>query len=196
VSTKRIGVDIDGVMYQWSKTARYMLREILPDSPYTKDGPMGTESTSWDYIMENISKDHWRWLWSEGVRLGLFRHGHLYAGTIKAIRQLSEVGKVVLITSRPDTAIEDTAAWVAFNRFSVSGLHILGNGIGKSTVQPRCDVYIDDKPENCEELVMNTGATVAMPDRPWNQGPTPDGVVRVFSWDQFVELARTAPRVA
>lgn len=190
---KRIGVDIDGVMYQWSKTARYMLREILPNSPYTKDGPLGTESTSWDYIMDNVSKEHWRWLWSEGVRLGLFRHGHLYPGTIKAIRQLADIGDVILITSRPDEAVVDTAAWVDYNRLPVKGLHVLGRNQLKSDVQPQCDIYIDDKSENCIDLVANTKAVVCMPDREWNQDTTPVGAIRTYGWDEFVELARTLP---
>ena len=62
----RIGIDVDGVMYHWNKTARYMLRDVLPDSPYTMDGPMGKESDEWDHVKDNVSDDHWRWLWTEG----------------------------------------------------------------------------------------------------------------------------------
>lgn len=192
MATKRIGVDIDGVMYQWSKTARYMLREILPDSPYKKTGPLGMESQSWDYIQQNVSKEHWRWLWDVGIPKGLFRHGHLYPGTIKAIRELADLGDVVLITSRPKAAVPDTAAWVAYQQLPISGLHIVERE-PKSTVRPTCDVYIDDKPENCIDL-LQTGALVCMPDRPWNQGDVP-GVIRTHSWDQFVSVARIAPRI-
>lgn len=185
----RIGVDIDGVMYQWSKTARYMLREILPGSPYKKDGAMGQESLHWDYIQSNVTPQHWTWLWTEGVRLGLFRHGHLYPGTIKAIRQLAMLGDVVAITHRPKQAVHDTLAWLAYQNLPLAGLHILTNMEPKSTVKPECHVYIDDKVDNCIDLFENTGAKlVALMDRPWNQDCPDPAVARVQGWQRFVDL--------
>lgn len=192
MASKRIGLDLDGVCYQWEKTARYMLREILPNSPYTKDGPLGEESNSWDYIEQNVSKEHWRWLWDSGIPLGLFRHGHLYPGTIKAVRELAKFADVIVCTARHKSTVPDTCDWLAYQRLPVSGIHIMG-GEAKSTIKG-CDVWIDDKPENCADL-LTTGATVCMPDRPWNRHDTPPGVIRVTSWDEFVKIAREAPRV-
>lgn len=192
MGTKRIGVDCDGVMYEWERTARFMLINILPDSPYTKDGPLGKESESWDYIEENVSKEHWNWLWDEGVKLGLFRHGHLFPGTIKAIRQLAELGDVIVCTARPKQAVPDTVAWLAYQQLPIHGIHILGKE-PKSSI-PGCDVWIDDKPANCVDL-LTTGAMVCLQDRPWNQGFDDPNIIRIFNWDQFITVARQAPRV-
>jgi uncharacterized HAD superfamily protein len=187
----RIGLDLDGVCYQWDKTVRYMLREILPDSPYTKDGPLGTPASHWDHVQENVAPEHWHWVWTEGVRLGLFRHGHLYPGTIKAVRQLAESGDVVVITHRPQSAVTDTLAWLAFQQLPISGLHLLTSGEPKSSVQPQCDIYLDDKVSNCIELAMRVPGVrlVALMDRPWNQyssfGSGP--VKRVCSWQEFID---------
>ena len=193
----RIGVDIDGVMYHWEKTARYMLREILPDSPYTKDGPLGAKSSHWNHIQEAVSEEHWRWLWTEGVRLGLFRHGHLWPGTIKAIRQLSQLGDVVCITHRPKQAVHDTLAWLAYQNLPLAGLHILTNMEPKSSVKPECEVYIDDKAENCEDLYYGTSSKlVCLMDRQWNldahiyrvrDGGT-NHLVRVDGWQEFIDM--------
>ena len=185
----RIGVDIDGVMYMWEKTARYMLREILPDSPYTKDGPLGEVSNGWDYIENNMSKEHWKWLWTEGVKLGLFRHGHLYPGTIKAIRRLAELGEVIAITHRPKQAVHDTLAWLAYQNLPLSGLHLLTDGEPKSSVKPECDVYLDDKFENCEDLAAGTGAElVCLMDRLWNSDRlVPPYIQRVENWQCFID---------
>jgi uncharacterized HAD superfamily protein len=189
--TLRIGVDIDGVMYMWEKTARYMLREILPDSPYDKSGPLGQPFSHWDYLDDHCTAEHRKWLWSEGVKLGLFRHGHLYPGTIKAIRQLAELGDVIAITHRPKSAVHDTIAWLAYQNLPLAGLHILTNQEPKSQVKPRCDVYIDDKPENVDDFLYNTEARkVALMDRPWNQNFMlwTDRAVRVSGWQQFVDV--------
>jgi hypothetical protein len=185
----RIGIDLDGVCYQWTKTARYMLREILPNSPY-KHGPLQTECTRWEYIRDHIKPEHNRWLWKEGVALGLFRHGHLFPGTIKALRQLDRIGDLVAITQRPTSAIEDTMAWIAFHRLPFREVHVL-QGQSKTSVRP-CEIYIDDKPENCEELALMPHAPgVAMPSRPWNIDQQPERTQRVQSWDEFVTLARS-----
>lgn len=190
----RIGVDLDGVCYQWDKTVRYMLRNVLPNSPYTKDGPLGQPAAHWDHVEENVSPEHWKWVWTEGVRLGLFRHGHLYPGTIVAIRKLAELGDVVLITHRPKNAVTDTLAWVAFQQLPISGLHLLTNGEPKSGVKPQCDVYVDDKVQNCVDLALHVPGVrlVGLMDRPWNQhadfGSGP--VRRVFGWQHFIDAVQ------
>lgn len=188
----RIGVDFDGVCYQWTKTARYMLREVLPDSPYTKDGWAGTDDLYWNYIPDHCAPEHWKWLWTEGVRLGLFRHGHLFPGTIQALRQLAEIGDVIGITHRPKNALMDTLRWCSYHDLPLTGLHILTNQENKASVA-ECDAYIDDKPENCLQLKeAYPKALVVIPDRPWNCNfdEAGNGVVRVDSWAEFVQLVR------
>ena len=184
----RIGMDIDGVLYQWSKTARYMLREVLPNSPYTKDGPMGKESAYWNYIPEHVAPEHWKWLWTEGVRLGMFRHGHIYPGAIQAMRRLAEIGDVIIITHRPKAAVQDTLAWLVYQDFTLAGVHLLTNMEPKSTVRPKCDIYLDDKPENIEDL-LTICPQVYMMDRPWNQAATHLDRSRVRGWPEFINMA-------
>jgi len=163
----RIGCDIDGVMYCWDKTARYMLRDVLPNSPYKK--VLQQESQGWDWIEEQVAPEDWRWLWTEGIRLGLFRYGHLYPGTVQAIRRLAEIGEVVLITHRPKEAVTDTLAWLSLLNLPVSGLHLLTNAELKSSVHPQCHVYLDDKPENFVDFRDRTNARlVVLMRRPWN----------------------------
>jgi len=188
----RIGLDIDGVMYKWDKTARYMLREVLPDSPYKET--LKQEAQHWDWIKDNVSPEHWDWLWTEGVRLGLFRYGHLYSGTIQAVRKLATLGEVVLITHRPKQAVNDTLDWLAFQQLPISGVHLLTNMEPKSQVQPECDVYLDDKAENVLDLAKNTSGEAYLMRRPWNMTllPTAPSVV---TWDQFVNTIRYRRRV-
>ena len=188
----RIGLDIDGCMYQWDKTARYMLREVLPDSPYSHDGPLGRISEHWDYIQKHVTAEHWKWLWTEGVRLGLFRHGHLFPGAVQAARALAEIGDVVAITHRPKAAVSDTLAWLSFQQLPLSGVHLLTGQEPKSTVHPQCDVYLDDKPENCVDLKDHTRGVVAVMSRPWNESWVNEdyAIKRVYDWPEFVAWVR------
>lgn len=191
----RIGIDIDGVCYQWTKTARYMLREILPNSPYAKSGAMGVEDPCWDHIPKNIDPVHWKWLWKEGVENGLFRHGDLYAGTVKALKKLATLGRLVAITQRPHRAAQDTFDWIGYHRLPFKEVHVL-HGESKTTVA-RCDVYIDDKPENCAELHDRweglRPVTICIPDRTWNQDFDAEahGCLRIRSWGAFIAIVQT-----
>src|SRR5262245_20228481 len=106
----KVAVDLDGVLYEWSKTARYMLRHY---KGYSKRRPTGSESTSWDYIQGHIEKADWEWLWSEGIDLGLFRYGHVVSGGQTGVRALREAGhSVEVLTHRPSESVPDTIAWL------------------------------------------------------------------------------------
>ena len=159
---------------------------------------MGSESTYWDYIPDNISKEHWSWLWTEGVRLGMFRNGHLMHGALEGCRKLAADGhKLIIITHRPACAVNDTLAWLSFQQLNLSGIHVQTNQEPKSWVKPHCDVYIDDKWENVVDLAKNTPAKlVALFNQPWNQQIGPEGwdlktIKRVKDWPTFVREVET-----
>lgn len=191
--TLRIGIDLDGVCYHWERTARYLLRERLPNSPYAKDGPLGKESTSWNYIPDHVSNAHWQWLWTEGVKEGLFRHGHIVKGAVEGLQTLAADGHdLIVITHRPKQAVRDTLQWLSYLDMPFAGVHIMTQQERKSLAEPQCDVYVDDKPENVEDMEANTNAKlVALFDQPWNQHFNPYGVIkRVVGWKDVVKRVR------
>lgn len=189
----KIGLDIDGVMYMWQKTACYMIREVLPNSPYKHRKDLCEENWSgWNWLKDQVAPEHWDWLWTEGVRLGLFRYGHLYPGTIQAVRRLAEIGDVMLITHRPKQAVNDTLAWLGFLDLPLAGLHILVNQEPKSSVKPECDMYVDDKPENITDLSRHTSGLAYLMRRPWNMHENTQ--ITLTDWDHVVETARMVKR--
>jgi uncharacterized HAD superfamily protein len=167
-----------------------MLREILPNSPYKGDPSLERPSTGWDYIEHNVAPEHWKWLWSEGVKLGLFRYGHMFKGTIEAVRKLAQLGDIIVITHRPAAAVPDTLAWLAYQQLPLAGVHILTHQEPKSTVEP-CDFFLDDKPENCIDM-NDTGAEVWLMDRPWNRHCIWPN--RAYSWHNYLSAVWAAPR--
>jgi uncharacterized HAD superfamily protein len=171
-------------MYKWDKTARYMLREVLPNSPYKDSAVLKQEAKYWNWIPDQVAPEHWKWLWDEGTKLGLYRYGHLYPGTIQAVRRLAELGEVVLITHRPKTAVSDTLAWLGLMDFPIAGLHLLTNMENKSTVLPHCDIYLDDKPENITDLHNNTKGLAILMRQPWNQHYITRAAVS--GWPEFI----------
>lgn len=186
----RFGIDIDGVMYMWDKTARYMLRT---ERGYSRD-VLGEPSRYWNEIKDKVSAADWDWLWTSGVKMGLFRYGHLFTGTIEAIRTLNTIGDVVVMTHRPRTAVQDTFDWLSYMRLPILEAYVFSNGEPKSQV--KCDLYVDDKPENAIDFNDNTDGLPLLWSRESNvnygflETKRESRIVRVDKWEEVVEFAR------
>ena len=187
----RFGCDIDGVIYRWDDTARYLL-----NSHWGINYLEGV-SLNWNHIHDQL-KAHgdekaWLWLWSDGVaKHGLFRYGSIYKGAREFLMRVATKAEIVVITSRPPLATLDTMAWLAYQQFPTSEVHIVRerNGQKKSDILPHCDVYLDDGPHNIKDLLEVTKAVTIMMDRPWNQEFQPPPLhsayfVRARGWDDI-----------
>lgn len=159
----RIALDCDGPLYEWDKTARYMLREIR--------GNTGLEEPSHEWFgpnqtWHNVTNADYDWLWTNGVGLGLFRYGHVVTGAILGVRELAKDHELIVVTSRPRIAIRDTLAWLSYVELPFSGIHILSAGESKATIGADC--LVDDYAENVESFTK-IGRVGILFDRPWNQ---------------------------
>ncbi len=174
---RTIGLDLDGVVYQFSHAAQYMLakREGLAtreELPYIA----GEYDHGW-------SRDDFDWLLADPQADAVFRHGHLFSGAIEFVADLASFAKVHVITKRPPAGVQATLDWLSFNKLPVSGVSIIALEDRKSDVP--CDAYIDDAPSNIAELLDNTylGQPLVLIDRPWNQDFNHAEVHRAFSFE-------------
>lgn len=156
----RIAIDLDGVLYNWEKTARFMLEQ---EFGYHLD-----VSDSWTYLPDHVSAEAWHWLWHDGVREGLFRYGHVVKGGVRAVRQLYEEGhELYAVTHRPVSSVRDTHAWLDFMQLPFRKRYVLSDGRPKWKVA--ADLLIDDKPENVREWTER-GRYAILFRQPWNDG--------------------------
>ncbi len=202
----KIGVDCDGVLYHWERTARYMLRRKLRREGRPSNEALNVPSVRWNYIKDIVEAEDWKWLWNEGVRDGLFRYGHVIGGSLEGMQALEELGEIVIVTSRPAHAVKDTIAWLGLmcDKVDLRGVHILSSGEPKSSLinAEGLDVLIDDGPHNVEDTAQNTSAVAIVYDQPWNRGlyqsvehrdtlPLEDiyhNVDRAFDWTDVVRI--------
>lgn len=174
----------------WDKTARYMLRT---QRGYGRE-TLGQPSTYWNEIKDKVGPLDWKWLWSEGVERGLFRYGHLFTGSIEAIQELDKLGDVVLMTHRPRNAVQDTYDWLSYMKLPVLETYVFTNMEPKSQV--KCDLYVDDKPENCIDFNDNTDGLPLLWTRESNEhfGPLNTKrlniVRRVQTWEGVLLYAK------
>jgi 5'(3')-deoxyribonucleotidase len=144
----RVALDVDEVLYSWERTARYLLRNLYKGKMlYDLQYPFG----QW-VIADQIGENAYKWLFDEGVRKGLFRHGHVITGAMLGVRSLVEAGyELVVVTHRPENAVRDTLAWLDFHfgaeePFPFAGVSILSGGEPKTEVA--WDLIVDDSPQN------------------------------------------------
>ncbi len=180
----RIALDLDGVVYKFVDTYVYMMNAYRGLS-IPKPELFWYE---WDAPDAYTSQNDRDWMWDEGVRLGLFRYGHLYKGAIEGVNALAEVAEVHVVTSRPKNAVEDTLAFLAYNRLPLAGVNILSEKQPKSSVRPEFDIYIDDGPHNIEDLLANTDGDVIIMDRPWNRAEARPEAFRAYNWQDLVSI--------
>lgn len=183
----RIGIDLDGVCYEWQRTVMYMLRAYRG---YSREQLSDVYKwTGWDWLKTQIGEEDEKWIWTEGIEKGLFRYGHLYPGTIKALNELAKIGELVILTHRPRAAIQDTLDWLAFNKLPVAEVHVLFHQEAKSSIMPACDIYLDDALHNVKDFERNTNGIALLWTRPWNM-VTDEPFQRVTSWEQVIEKAK------
>lgn len=184
-----MGLDLDGVCYHFDRTCRYMLRRRITDRGEVPSPDLLEDSTTWNGVQELVSKNDWTWLWTEGVKQGLFRYGHVVSGSIEGVQALNQLGDVVAITSRPKEAVHDTIVWLAtmFDKAPLSGIVIQSFGQKKSEVSPLPHVYVDDAGHNADDILRNTSSSVVLFDTPINQGyPAQPRLYRAKGWRDVV----------
>jgi 5'(3')-deoxyribonucleotidase len=194
--TFTIGLDLDGVVYQWSKTARYMIRRRIEDRGETVPPELYQESQDWDWIRTHSPGQDWKWLWTEGTKAGAYRYGHVVSGAIEGVQELTKIGDVIVITARPRDAVNDTLAWLGtfFDKSPLAGVVIQSDGQKKSEAVPGLNVMIDDGPHNIMDILENTKADAILFSQPWNQNWSPERTeLRLFrakGWRETVNRVR------
>jgi hypothetical protein len=180
-----IGLDLDGVVYDWDRTARYMLRRRAEGRGEIPSKELSVPARNWTWIKDHTPKQDYDWLWSEeGIRSGQYRYGNIVTGAIEGVQALSEIGDVIAITARPKAAVNDTLTWLAtfFDKTPLAGLVIQSHGQKKSDVKPTPNVYIDDGTHNLKDVLENTNSFAVQFYQPWNSGWVPDTEALAQRW--------------
>ncbi len=175
---------MDGVICNWTKRAIQML-----NARFELDLDECGESPHWDWIEENVHKKHWSWLWTAGVERGLFANLELLPGAYDSLKRLTRDHRVYLITNRPQKARKDTIYWVARSLdFDFQGIITT-----KEKWEIACDIYLDDKLENVQNLRHHrfTSHQVLF-TRAYNEEF--EWTPRVKNWIEFERFVRTTDR--
>lgn len=169
--TLSIGLDLDGVVYDFVRAHRNYLMNTRDDLSVA-DLPEPSSWNVWEHWQ--ISRVEWQQSFAAGVaERAIFTGGHRYAydGAIAAVRQLADAGHTIhVVTHRPPEAVALTAEWLAEVGLPFTSLTFAKD---KSTVP--VDVMIEDNVDNALAVVA-AGSRAILMDRPWNRRWVLNGV--------------------
>lgn len=166
----RVGLDMDGVIYNFVEDLRDYLTNNLHRSPETLPEP-----DRWEFWTDwNMSFKQFKYVMESGIESGeLFANGPMYDGA-EGINYLTSKGHTVHILTHRDHRVEQrTYDWFASKGLTVHSITLNGDKTAEEF-----DIYFDDKPENVA-AVLEAGRKAFLLDRPWNQKAKE---ARVFGW--------------
>jgi uncharacterized HAD superfamily protein len=165
----RIGLDLDGVVYNYTDALRQRAAQHYGLSPDSMEDPVTWdlhEDSSWPFA----TREEFLGFHLEQVEEGLFVNMTVFPGVLNALTRFSACGhQIVVITSRllgqpPQyvKAVSDTILSLHRHGISYSGIHFTSD---KTTVD--CDLMFEDSPANIKSL-SDAGTAVAIMSHAYN----------------------------
>jgi 5'(3')-deoxyribonucleotidase len=182
----KIGIDVDGCLADFNRSYRTLVLDLtgilLPaiDDTYPNcwnyDLAAGVTreqaSNCWRHIKDSTS--FWR-------HMGALPDARL---ALKILADASWASDVYFVTSRPgNSSKQQTEDWLRAHGYYTSPTVLIANGNkGLLSSGLGLEVFVDDKLENCEDvLVTSPACQVFLVDAPWNRSREVAGAKRVKS---------------
>lgn len=161
----RIGIDLDGVCYNFAASLRRWL------TGYEQETLELPNPKRWEFYLDwGMTEHQFGQAVDQGVNDGIiFMVGEPFPGVGQAFDMFRARGHTIhIVTDRhngtPGAAAGNTIAWLHRNNLKYESITFTAD---KTTAD--VDVLIDDKPENCRAMI-NSCIPAILIDRPWNQG--------------------------
>lgn len=185
----RVGLDLDGVIYNFHASLRHYLHNNVGLKTPLPEPLVWNYHDSW-----GMSLQEWLDHFANGVDAGVvFSYGRPMAGAVEMVKNLQKSGHTIhVITDRsmgkPGNAASATVAW--WNKY-LPPFDSITFSRDKTVV--KTDVMIDDKLENYDALV-EAGCDAYLLNRSWNKHSAfgyDDGRQRVSSLAEFADAVCT-----
>ncbi|MBT4477328.1 MAG: hypothetical protein HOC65_06845, partial [Actinobacteria bacterium] len=145
----------------------------------------------WDAPLFLTDFDHmgkfWDWARDCGNGDSLFRVLPTYPGAVETLHRLADQHHIIIVTTKPDFAVNDTYAWLEQHNIPNTEVHIVDD---KTTVN--IDLLLDDADHNLQAVTTHRpDVQVCRYIRPWNS-PTP-GAHDIETWAEFETYVNALP---
>jgi len=205
MGSKRIAFDLDGVLADMeSELVRQAIAlfgdamareppERAPDTPAEDPGERDRtagDGTSRDEtppsVKWKLTAQQQRRLWQHVASIGNFWEtlDEIEPGTVKRLASIARDRRwdVIFLTRRPETAGAtaqvQSQRWLASKGFALPSVYVVQASRGRIAAALDLDAVVDDRPENCLDVVVDSGAAAILVRRD-NREALPAAVARM-----------------
>jgi hypothetical protein len=172
----RLGFDLDGTLADLQGALARESRGLFPEvdrgalprsvAPIAPDAGGGEDGGAPDFTMSALPARQQQELWSAAcTRLNFWETlEEIEPGSIARLSRLARERKweIIFLTSRPetsgDTAQVQSQRWLAAHGFELPSVFVVHGSRGKIAASLGLDVLVDDRPENCLDVAIDSGA--------------------------------------
>ena len=175
----RLGFDLDGTIADLqsalAREARRLFpgidpetlpRSVSPDAPAPDAGDADPPAEESLFSMSALSSRQQKELWAAACARENFWETltEIEPGSLKRLSRIVRARKweVIFLTSRPetrgDTAQLQSHRWLTANGFELPSVFVVHGSRGKIAASLQLDVLVDDRPENCLDVAIDSTA--------------------------------------
>ena len=173
----RLGFDLDGTVADMQGALARVARRLFPDiDPGTLPRSISSEAAnaasdpivepSPVFSMSSLSQRQQKELWNAACAEENFWESldEIEPGSLARLSQLARERRweVIFLTSRPetrgDTAQLQSHRWLAARGFELPSVFVVHGSRGKIAASLALDVLVDDRPENCLDIAIDSKA--------------------------------------
>ena len=178
----RIGIDIDGVLADTHTILMDLASKHIPIDDQDR-AKYGVEDT------KHGSKGLRNRVFKEIYEQGLIANVPVIAGAIEKVNELYDAGnEIYIVTARRKNWEDQTKEWLSKNGVKYHKLIMGAGGKGDVAKEENIDIFIDDSPDNIENLSGN-GVKAYIFDQPWNKDST---APRITDWKNVKAFTKQA----
>lgn len=172
----RLGFDLDGTLADLQGALAREAGDLFPEvdrlalprsvAPLAPAAGVGEDGSAPVFTMSALPVRQQQELWSAAcTRLNFWETlEEIEPGSIARLARLARDRKweVIFLTSRPetsgDTAQVQSQRWLAAHGFELPSVFVVHGSRGKIAASLALDVLVDDRPENCLDVAIDSGA--------------------------------------
>ena len=185
MNKKRFGIDIDGTITRPDTILPYINKDFK------------TELTLEDIKEYNIRKfvgvdEQTMYQWFRSNEENIYRNSPLTDDSKQILNTWAEqFAELFYISARNASLMDITEEWFIHHQLTYSHLELIGSHNKIETIKKHnIELFFEDKNDNAIQIVEGCNIPVVLFNTPYNQGVTPNGIVRVDSWAEADEWVR------
>ncbi|MGG4000116.1 hypothetical protein [Anoxybacillus kestanbolensis] len=175
---RRFGIDIDGTVTCPSTFIPYLNKSFRKN--LTLD-----DITDYDLVPFLDTTEEELNEWMERYEPIIYSEAPLANGALEVINSWKDEYELYYISARGRHLYEITEKWfqqqgVHYHHIELIGSHNKIEAVKKYNI----DIFFEDKYDNACDIAEQCMIPVILFDTPYNRGPLPKGVIRVYNWHE------------